>query len=153
MKIELLAVDRLRSRWAREAVADYLGRVGRYCPAARGDVKRAGDDEVAVTAEGERLLKAAAPGAADRLVALDPAGDALDSAGWAALVAGYANEGVGRIVFVVGGAGGLSPAVRRAAHRIVSLGPQTLAHELAQVVLAEQLYRAWTIIRREPYHT
>lgn len=152
MKIELLAVDRLRSAWAREAVVEYLGRVARYCPVERRDVKRAGDDDRAVADEGERLLKAAAPGPADRLVALDRCGEPLDSEGWAALLSGYANEGAGRIVFLVGGAGGLSPAVRRAAHRRVSLGAQTLAHELAQVTLAEQLYRAWTIIRGEPYH-
>lgn len=152
MKIEILAVDRLRSAWAREAVAEYLGRIGRYCPVERRHVKRAGEDPEAVAAEGERLLKAAATGPADRLVALDPAGEALDSRGWAALVGGSADEGVGRLVFVVGGAAGLSPDVKRAARRIVSLGPQTLAHELAQVVLVEQLYRAWTILRGEPYH-
>ena len=153
MKVELLAVDRLRSAWAREAVAEYLGRVARYGSVERRDVKRAGDDESAVADEGERLLKAAAPGPADRLVALDRSGEALDSEGWAALLAGYANEGARRVVFVVGGAGGLSPAVLGAAHRVVSLGAPTLAHELAQVTLAEQLYRAWTIIRGEPYHT
>ncbi|HJU85868.1 MAG TPA: 23S rRNA (pseudouridine(1915)-N(3))-methyltransferase RlmH [Gemmatimonadota bacterium] len=152
MKIEILAVDRLRSAWAREAVDEYMGRIGRYCPVERREVKRAGEDAGAVAAEGERLLKAAATGPADKLVALDPAGEALDSAGWAALVGGSADQGVGRLVFVVGGAAGLSPEVRRSARRIVSLGPQTLAHELAQVVLVEQLYRAWTILRGEPYH-
>lgn len=152
MRIEILAVDRLRSAWAREALDEYLGRIGRYCPAQRRDVKRAGDDQAAVVAEGERLLKAAAAGPADRLVAVDPAGESLDSAGWAAMVGGSADEGTGRLVFVVGGASGLSADVRRAARRTVSLGPQTLSHELAQVVLAEQLYRAWTILRGEPYH-
>ena len=152
MKLEILAVDRLRAAWAREAVEEYLRRVGRYCPVERKDVKRAGDDAAAAEVEGARLLRMAAPGAADRVVVLDPSGEAIDSAAWASLLAQYANEAVGRVVFVVGGAGGLSPAVRRAAHRIVSLGPQTLSHELAQVVLAEQLYRAWTILRGEPYH-
>ena len=152
MKIEIVAVDRLRAGWAREAVEEYLGRVARYCPVERKDVKRAGDDAAAVEEEGARLLRLVSPGPADRLVALDPSGEALDSAGWASLVRGYADEGAGRVVFAVGGAGGLSADVRRAAHRIVSLGPQTLAHELAQVVLAEQLYRAWTILRGEPYH-
>ncbi|HYO45218.1 MAG TPA: 23S rRNA (pseudouridine(1915)-N(3))-methyltransferase RlmH [Gemmatimonadota bacterium] len=147
-----MAVDRLRAGWAREAVEEYLGRVARYCLVERRDVKRVGDDAAAVAAEGERLLRLAMLGPTDRLVALDPSGEALDSAGWASLMAGYANEGAGRLVFVVGGAGGLSSDVRRAAHRVVSLGPQTLAHELAQVVLAEQLYRAWTILRGEPYH-
>ena len=152
MRLEILAVDRLRAAWAREAVEEYLRRVGRYCPVERKDVKRAGDDAAAAEEEGARLLRMAAPGAADRVVILDPSGEAIDSAAWASLLQGYANQSVGRVVFVVGGAGGLAPAVRRAAHRIVSLGPQTLTHELAQVVLAEQLYRAWTILRGEPYH-
>jgi len=152
VRIEILAVDRLRSAWVREAMDEYLGRIGRYCPVERKDVKRAGDDATAVASEGERLLKAAAPGPADELVALDPAGEALDSTGWAALVGGSAVEGTGRLVFLLGGAAGLSEDVKRAARRRVSLGPQTLSHELAQVVLVEQLYRAWTILRGEPYH-
>jgi 23S rRNA (pseudouridine1915-N3)-methyltransferase len=152
VKIEILAVDRLRAPWAREALEEYLGRIERYCPVERKDVKRAGDDAAAVTEEGMRLLRLAATRAADRLVGLDPAGDAIDSEAWAALLEEYANQSVSRVVFVVGGAGGLSQDVRQAAHRTVSLGPQTLSHELAQVVLAEQLYRAWTILRGEPYH-
>jgi 23S rRNA (pseudouridine1915-N3)-methyltransferase len=152
MKIEIVAVDRLRAAWAREAVDEFLGRVRRYCPAERKDVKRAGEDRAAVSAEGERLLKLVAPGPADRLVALDPSGEALDSLGWSELLRGFASEGAGRVVFLIGGAGGLSDAVRAAARRVVSLGPQTVSHELAQVILAEQLYRAWTILRGEPYH-
>ncbi|HET9333446.1 MAG TPA: 23S rRNA (pseudouridine(1915)-N(3))-methyltransferase RlmH [Gemmatimonadota bacterium] len=152
MKIEILAVDRLRARWAREAVEEYLGRVRRYCPAERKDVKRAGEDRAAVDAEGERLLKLAAPGPSDRLVALDPSGQPLDSPGWSQLLGGFANEGAGRVMFLVGGAGGLSDPVRAAARQVVSLGPQTVSHELAQVILAEQLYRAWTILRGDPYH-
>ena len=152
MKIEILAVDRLRARWAQEALEEYLGRVRRYCPVERKDVKRGGEDRAAVAAEGERLLKLAAPGPGDRLVALDPAGEALDSRGWSELVGGFASGGAGRVVFLIGGAGGLSDAVRAAAGKVVSLGPQTVSHELAQVILAEQLYRAWTILRGEPYH-
>ncbi len=148
----ILAVDRLRSGWAREAMDEYLGRIGRYCPVERKDVKRAGDDAGAIAAEGERLLKAAAAGPGDELIALDPAGEALDSAGWAALVGDGAVGGTARLVFLLGGAAGLSEEVKRAARRRVSLGPQTLSHELAQIVLVEQLYRAWTILRGEPYH-
>jgi 23S rRNA (pseudouridine1915-N3)-methyltransferase len=152
VKLEIVAVDRLRGSWAREAVEEYLGRVARYCQVERKDVKRVGDDAAAGVEEGERLLRVAGLGPSDRLVALDPGGEALDSPGWASLLGGYASEGASRVVFAIGGAGGLSADVRRAAHRIVSLGPQTLAHELAQVVLAEQLYRSWTILRGEPYH-
>lgn len=153
MKFEVVAVDRLRAPWAREAVAEYLGRVKRYVRVRRVEVKAArGDDAAAIAEEGERVEAAAAIGPGDRLVSLDPRGESLTSEAWASMIAGWANEGVGRVVFAVGGAGGLSEAVRRSSHRVVSLGAQTLAHELAQVVLAEQLYRAWTILRREPYH-
>lgn len=153
MKIELLAVDRLRAGWARTAVGDYLSRLARHVPASRREVKpAAGDDAAAVRTEGERLLDAASRGPRDRLVAVDRRGEPLTSEGWARALAGWANEGVGRIVFVVGGAGGLSDEVLAAADRVVGLGPQTMAHELAQVVLAEQLYRGWSIVRGEPYH-
>lgn len=153
MKIEVVAVDRLRASWAREAVSEYLGRVSRYVPVERREVKAArGDDAAAVEEEGERVLSTAAIGPADRLVALDAGGEGLTSEGWASMMERWANERVRRAVFAVGGAGGLDESVLRAAHRVVSVGPQTLPHELAQVVLAEQLYRAWTILRREPYH-
>lgn len=147
-----MAVDRLRAGWARAGVAEYLERIGRYVPVSRRDVKAArGDDAAAIADEGERLLRAAAVGPRDRLVALSPWGEALDSAGWARLFEGWAVDGAARIVFAIGGAGGLAPSVLEAAGRHLSLGPQTLSHELAQLVLCEQLYRAWTILRGEPY--
>ncbi len=148
-----MAVDRLRAEWARAAVAEYLARIGRYAPVERRDVKPArGEGEEARREEGERLLLAARVGPRDRLVALAPAGEAQDSVAWARMLEEWSGEGVGRIVFAVGGAGGLAPEVLSAAHAHLSLGPQTLSHELAQVVLCEQLYRAWTILRGEPYH-
>lgn len=153
MRLEILAVDRIRSAWAQAAVADYLNRLERYGPAARRDVKAArGEGPAGVAEEGERLLRAAAIGPGDRLVALTPGGELLDSEAWAALLGGWRDGGVRRAVFAVGGAGGLAPAVLTAAGLSLSLGRQTISHELAQVVLAEQLYRAWTILRGEPYH-
>ncbi|MBA3584035.1 MAG: 23S rRNA (pseudouridine(1915)-N(3))-methyltransferase RlmH [Gemmatimonadetes bacterium] len=153
VKIEILAVDRLRAEWARLAMADYLGRIRRYVPIERRDVKAGrGGNGRGREEEGKRLLRTAAIGSADRLVALTSEGGGLGSPAWARMAAEWGNDGVGRMVFVVGGAGGLSPKVLADAHRALSLGPQTLSHELAQVVLAEQIYRAWTILRGEPYH-
>lgn len=152
MKIEIVAVDRLRAPWARAAMEEYLGRVARYVAVERRDVKRAGDDARAIETEGERLLEAVGRQPGDRVVALDPSGKGWSSRAWAKAVARWTNEGADRIVFVVGGAGGLAPEVVERSDRVISLGPQTMAHELAQVVLAEQLYRAWTILRGEPYH-
>jgi len=153
LKIEIVAVDRLRAPWARAGVAEYLERIGRTTPAERRDVKAArGDGAAAVAEEGQRILRAASIGPRDRLVALTPDGDALDSEAWARLLDGWATEGVARLVFAIGGAGGLAPEVLAAAHRRLGLGPQTLSHELAQLVLCEQIYRAATILRGEPYH-
>jgi 23S rRNA (pseudouridine1915-N3)-methyltransferase len=153
LRIEIVAVDRVRAAWARAALDEYLGRLGRHVPVERRGVKAGrGEDARAIEEEGGRLLAAAAPGPRDRIVALSPAGEPLPSEAWAALLSGWLGEGTARVVFLVGGAGGLSPAVLRAAHRTLSLGSQTLSHELAQVVLAEQLYRAFTILRGEPYH-
>ena len=153
MQIEIIAVDRLRSDWARAGVTEYLARIERFCRVEWKYVKpstKAGAR--ALEEEGQRLLKIAATGPRDRLVALAPQAESLTSEGWAALLDRWCVDGVGRAVFAVGGADGLSPTVTAAADRNVALGPQTLAHELAQVVLLEQLYRAWTIIRGEPYH-
>lgn len=99
-----------------------------------------------------QLLAAAGNGPDTRLVALAPSGEALSSESWAEMISEWQREAVGRGVFLVGGAGGLSPAALARVDRKLSLGPQTLSHELAQVVLAEQIYRALTILRGEPYH-
>ena len=153
MRIEIVAVDKLRAAWAREGVAEYLERIGRYAPVTRREVKAArGHDEAAVADEGERILRAVALGPRDRLIALSPTGEARSSEEWARLLDDRAAAGVARVVFAIGGAGGLAPAVLSAADQRLSLGPQTLSHELAQLVLAEQIYRALTILRGEPYH-
>jgi len=83
-------------------------------------------------------------------VLLDPAGEALDSAGFARLV-GQAEMQGKDLVFVVGGADGLPETWRGHADRLLSLSPLTLPHELARVVLAEQIYRALAFLRGHPY--
>ena len=132
---------------------EYLGRIGHYCQVARREVRPArGDDPRGVDEEGGRLLAAAGNESGTRLVALTPGGEALSSGAWAGMISEWQREGVRRGVFLVGGAGGLSPVALAKADRLLSLGPQTLSHEIAQVVLAEQIYRAFTILRGEPYH-
>lgn len=153
MRIEILAVDRLRAPWARAAMREYLERIAHYCKVARREVRPArGAGARAVDEEGERLLAAAGDRPGSRRVALAPGGDTLTSEGWAAMLSAWQQEGAGRVVFLVGGAGGISAAALAQADRRVSLGRQTLSHELAQVVLVEQIYRAFTILRGEPYH-
>jgi 23S rRNA (pseudouridine1915-N3)-methyltransferase len=99
--------------------------------------------------EGERLLERVP--AAARLVLCDPGGETMDSAAFARFLRDQ-RERAQDVAFVLGGAHGIGDVVRQRPHRRLALAPWTLPHELARLVLAEQIYRAGTIGRGEPYH-
>jgi 23S rRNA (pseudouridine1915-N3)-methyltransferase len=103
-----------------------------------------------MAAEAALLRRAVPPGAA--LVALDERGQMLSSPDLAALIAGWRDAGRGDAAFVIGGADGLDPGLRTAADRVLSLGPMVWPHALARAMLAEQIYRATTILAGTPYH-
>lgn len=100
--------------------------------------------------EGQRILKSLKPG--EQLWALDERGVLMDSLSFAKDVLGQAQRNSVDLAFVVGGDEGLSPQVRQRAHKTLSLSPLVLPHRLARLVLIEQLYRGFTILRGEPYH-
>ena len=99
--------------------------------------------------EGERVLGALPPNAT--LLALDERGKAVSTQGLSVMLAEWMRDG-SHPVFAIGGADGHADAVRTRADKLVSLSALTLPHGLVRVVLAEQLYRAWTILARHPYH-
>ncbi len=99
--------------------------------------------------EADRLASRLPPEA--RVVVCDPGGDAMDSEAFAHWLADHRDRAQS-VAFVVGGAFGIGDAVRAGPHRRLALAPWTLPHELARLVLSEQLYRAGTIVRGEPYH-
>lgn len=151
MQLSLVAVGKLRPDF-RRLCDDYLRRLGRMIPVREQEVREAGRAATAAlqcAAEGERLL-AAVP-ESDALVLLDIDGTPWSSEQLAAQLDRWRGERRGRSL-VIGGANGVSAAVRARATLRWSLGPLTLPHELARVVVAEQLYRASTILRGEPYH-
>jgi 23S rRNA (pseudouridine1915-N3)-methyltransferase len=149
----IAAVGKPRDRHLAAAIEEYETRAARYWPLDVVEVReasgRAVPAEEARSREGERLLERVPSGAI--VIACDERGDQLTSAEFAKLVNG-ARESARDLAFVVGGAFGLPPAVRERANRSIQLAPFTLPHELARLVLAEQLYRAGTIVRGEPYH-
>jgi 23S rRNA (pseudouridine1915-N3)-methyltransferase len=100
-------------------------------------------------AEAEAIL-ARADGA--QLIACDEHGEAMASRAFAASLAALRDDGVRHLAFAIGGADGLDPAVRRAARRTLAFGPQTWPHALARAMLAEQVYRAVSILAGAPYH-
>jgi len=136
-----------------ELAADYLKRASRFTPVEMKEVRPVkGSDAREVKAkEGERLLQVLQPG--DHVVACDERGEELTTKELAGLIEQRtAAGGPGRLIFLIGGAEGLSEEVRKRADRIVALSKMTLPHELARVVLVEQIYRAHSMLRNHPYH-
>jgi 23S rRNA (pseudouridine1915-N3)-methyltransferase len=153
VRLVVAAVGKPRDRHLAAAIEDYETRAARYWPLVVAEVREDSGRGVSPAEtrrrEGERLLERVPDGAL--LFACDERGDRLVSSEFAALLV-RARDAARDVAFVIGGAYGLDDAVRGAAGRAVQLAPWTLPHELARLVLAEQLYRAGTIARGEPYH-
>ena len=153
MELALAVVGRASDATLGAAIAEYERRAARYWPLTVKEVREAGGRSVsaAVTRrlEGERLLAACL----DRgeVVVCDERGSAMQSADFAAWLGRLRDTG-GAVTFVLGGAFGLDDEVRARATRLLAVAPWTLPHEMARLVLTEQLYRAGTILRGEPYH-
>lgn len=140
MKLTVAVVGRLKEAHLTAAEAEYAKRLGKYCTFAIAEHK----DEAA-------LLAAVAPGA--HLYALDERGDLVSSEEIAKLLGDEEMKGAGApVVFAIGGADGHSATLRARARRLIAFGRITIAHRLVRVLLAEQLYRGFTILRGEPYH-
>ena len=149
----MVAVVKPRDAAFAAAIREYETRAARYWPLevveVREESAKGASPDFVMRKEGERLLARMPAGA--RLVLCDPGGETFDSAMFAAFLQDQ-REAARDIVFVLGGAHGLDGVVRQRPHRRLSLAPWTLPHELARLVLTEQLYRAGTIGRGEPYH-
>lgn len=151
MELWLLAVGRLRPSY-REACDDYLRRLGRRAEVHEVEVReaaRAPTRAVQQAEEARRLRERLPPRA--RVVALAREGTGWTSMELAERLRRWESESR-PVALLIGGSTGLDPALVEAAESRWSLGPLTLPHELARVVVAEQLYRAGTILRGEPYH-
>ena len=153
MRVVIAAVGKPRDRHLAAAIDEYETRAARYWPLDVVEIReasgRAISPELAKEREGERILERLP--AAVALVVCDERGDRLTSLEFATLVHS-ARDRAKDIAFVIGGAFGLADSLRSRATRAIQLAPWTLPHELARLVLAEQLYRAGTIVRGEPYH-
>jgi len=153
VRVVIAAVGKPRDRHLAAAIDDYETRAARYWPLDVVEVREASgrgiSPELAKEKEGERILERLP--AAVALVVCDEHGDRLTSAEFATLV-NAARDRAKDIAFVIGGAFGLADSLRSRATRAIQLAPWTLPHEMARLVLAEQLYRAGTIVRGEPYH-
>lgn len=153
MRVSVVVIGRPRHAGLADAIRDYEGRAARYWPLEVVEVKeepgRGLSADVVRDREATRLAERI-PGDAV-LVACDPGGGVMDSDGFARWLQDQ-RDAARSVAFVIGGAHGLGQGIRQRAARRLSLAPWTLPHEVARLVLAEQLYRAGTITRGEPYH-
>ena len=154
MRIHLIAIGRRPSGWERDGYEEYARRLpSEFSIELRGITPSKhtgrGAAERRVRDEGRRLLAAVPSGA--RVVALDERGAAWTTAGLADRIERWM-QGGRDLALLAGGADGLAPECIAAAEHRWSLSPLTLPHGLVRVVVAEQIYRAWTILRRHPYH-
>lgn len=124
---------------------EYVSRISKYQPVEASAVP----NEAALLKLAERSAGRTTP----MLVLLDERGKALTSEELAAFIEAQQSADVQQLVFAVGPADGFNEGTRRIAARVLSLGKMTLPHELARVVLLEQIYRAFTILKRHPYHS
>lgn len=155
MKFTIVSVGKLKERFWRDACDEYLKRLQPY---ARTEVKeiadrdpaRSGGIEGARTKEGDALLAAIPSSSYVLLLAID--GQQRSSIELSQRLDALTLSGTSDLVFVIGGSDGVSRAVRARADETLSFGSITLPHNLARVVLLEQLYRAQKISRGEPYH-
>jgi len=154
VKFRIVAVGKPRAQNIAAAIQEYEARAARYWPLEVHEVReepaRSATAEQVREREGDRLLGAAGAGAL--LIACDASGELRSSAELASWMRVERERAAHDVAFLIGGAYGLSPGVREAAAQRLSFSRFTFPHELARLLLAEQLYRAGTIVRGEPYH-
>ena len=154
MRVTVLALGHRMPSWIQEGWNEYVKRMPpevrvelvELKPEDRGAGRSV---ERAKQLEGERVLEALP--ANSTLIALDERGKAVSTQGLSVMLSEWMRDG-SHPVFAIGGADGHADEVRTRASKLVSLSALTLPHALVRVVLAEQLYRAWTILARHPYH-
>jgi len=154
MKIHLIAVGTRMPGWVESAYADYSGRMPRECRVQLVEIpvaERGKNADIArlKQAEGEKILKAIPRDCT--VIALDERGEALASTDWSRELQAWMQSGRDSCL-LIGGPDGHAAEVLQRADRRWSLSKLTLPHGMVRVMVAEQLYRAWTLLSNHPYH-
>ncbi|WP_018865704.1 MULTISPECIES: 23S rRNA (pseudouridine(1915)-N(3))-methyltransferase RlmH [unclassified Thioalkalivibrio] len=154
MRLDLIAIGKRMPDWVAAGFDEYAGRLPRELnlnlqALAGPSGAKSMDTATLLRREGEILLKAIPEGA--RVILLDERGKGVDTRGVARRLADWQQDGRD-VALVIGGAAGLDEAVRTRAEWAWSLSPLTFPHMLVRVLVAEQLYRAWSLLNNHPYH-
>jgi 23S rRNA (pseudouridine1915-N3)-methyltransferase len=155
MKIELLFLGKTREPYLAAGISDYIGRLSHYTRLEVKEIKDRGKNSrlsapALIEAEGKLLLQAKMK--SSLLVALDRSGCGLSSEEFARKIQIWEGQGTKGLSFIIGGPLGLSPGVMRQADFILSFSQMTFTHEMARLILVEQIYRSYTINAGTRYH-
>jgi 23S rRNA (pseudouridine1915-N3)-methyltransferase len=155
MRLVAICVGKTRERFVQEGIAKYLRYLKPYTDVEIKELKEEKIPDLRAAPlirkrEAEKIFKAASPGA--YLAALDERGYEFTSHEFAHYLNGLIESGVREMTFVIGGAMGLDESVAERANKVIALSRWTFTHEMARLVLLEQLYRAFTIIKGKTYH-
>ena len=150
MNILIAAIGRAKPGPERDLYESYVKRLPWRVDLKEIEIKKEQSVDVRRTREGEALLAAVPEGA--RIVVLDERGNACDSAKFAAKMGAWRDDGIRQVTFLIGGADGHEEMVRRRADVMLNFGQMTWPHMLVRAMLAEQLYRAHSILSGHPYH-
>ncbi len=155
MKVILTAVGKTNNLNFKNAISDYQKRLKFYIPfeiEELPDIKNTKNltEDEQKKKEGEMLLKSFQEG--DEVVLLDDKGEEFTSMKFSSYIEKKTLSGIKRLVFVIGGPYGFSPEVYARANGKVSLSKMTFSHQMVRLIFVEQLYRAMTILKGEPYH-
>lgn len=148
LKVSIIAVGKLKEAFWRDACAEYLKRLGAYAHVSVAEIpdSNPGAEASALLTHLESLPAGA------HVVLLDIQGKETSSEQFAQRIEDWAVGGISHVVFIIGGSVGVTGEIKQRANERLSFGPITLPHNLARVVLLEQIYRAFKIIKHEPYH-
>ena len=152
MKIKIAWIGKTKEPAIRALTEEYLKRISRYVEVESVALR----DEAAlmqISGRGGGSKSGAKLGAKSTLILMDSRGKEFSSEQFAKFLGDYQDRNPLPLIFAIGGADGFSDAARAAAQQTITLGKMTLAHELARVVLLEQVYRAFTILKGHPYHS
>lgn len=155
MNVKLLTVGKTDVKWVKEGLELYASRLVHYVPFQIVEIpqlKKASalTEEQIKEKEGDLILKEVGP--ADTLILLDERGREYRSVEFASYIQKQLSGGAKSIIFTIGGAYGFSKEVYGRANDMISLSKMTFSHQMVRTVFAEQLYRAFTILKGEPYH-
>lgn len=155
MKLRLICVGRISASYLREGINEYAARIKRYLPLTTVELKeekvgKKVDPVFVRNGEGERIMEKIP--ADSFTIVLDERGTSLSSEELAERLDRHMVQGTRELILVLGGAYGLSTTVKKRGDFLLSLSPLTFTHQMARLILLEQIYRALTILKNEPYH-